>query len=377
MASLCVSMIVRNEEQMLPDCLASLAVLPPHSLVVVDTGSTDGTKAVLAAAGARVIDFAWCDDFSKARNVALEHADGDWVLVLDADERVSPELGAQLAELLRDERAGAATLVMHNVQAHGHVREARLLRLFRRHPSVRFRYPIHEDVSEAVWAYLDAQGLQMAHLDGRVHHLGYEKSYAQKRGKKHRDQRLLEQHLSAQPDNLYSHFKLLELARFYRDAALMRRAGREAFNALEHIAPSQLRHLSYAGELIVLVANAKFGKHPAEALQYLERFAQAVPPSAAWHLRHAELLERLNRLDAAAAEFDQCLHLGGQLGDVQLTTVRPCMGLSRVALARGHVHQALALAQQAATMAPHDPEATLAVQLLGQLHVSRAAVSPA
>src|SRR5205814_1610548 len=86
---LSVAMIVRDEEQMLPGCLAELGRC---ERVIVDTGSRDRTREIAARSGARVFDFAWCDDFSAARNFALAQCTGDWVLVLDADERVSSEL---------------------------------------------------------------------------------------------------------------------------------------------------------------------------------------------------------------------------------------------------------------------------------------------
>lgn len=242
---LSVAMIVRNEAAMLPACLAALG---PCELVVVDTGSTDTTRAIAEGAGARIFDFAWCDDFSKARNFALQQCTGDWVLVLDADERVSKALWAELEAL--PQSAGAATVVMRNVQAHGHVRDARLLRVFRNSPDIRFRYPIHEDVCESVTAYLEREGQALVQLEGVIEHLGYSREYAASRGKRERDQRLLEQHLRDEPHNLYSHFKLLELARFWADGPLAARAAPRAFKVLEHA--SDLKTSPWAGELAVL-----------------------------------------------------------------------------------------------------------------------------
>ncbi len=83
--SLCLCAIVKNERADLPRCLAS--VRPQvDELLVVDTGSDDGTPELAAQAGARVEQFAWCDDFAAARNYALDCVRTDWVLVLDADE---------------------------------------------------------------------------------------------------------------------------------------------------------------------------------------------------------------------------------------------------------------------------------------------------
>ena len=82
-------MIVKNEEQHLAKCLMSVKPVVDE-MIVVDTGSTDKPKHIAAALGAKVFDFPWTNDFSEARNYSLSKASGDWILVLDADEVVSP-----------------------------------------------------------------------------------------------------------------------------------------------------------------------------------------------------------------------------------------------------------------------------------------------
>ena len=95
--SLC--MIVRNEERNLPSCLAGVAELVDE-IIVVDTGSTDGTKEQAAKWDAKVFDFPWVDDFSAARNESLRHATGDWILWLDADDRLDAINCRRLREVL-------------------------------------------------------------------------------------------------------------------------------------------------------------------------------------------------------------------------------------------------------------------------------------
>ena len=94
--SLC--MIVRNEEENLPACLASAADLVDE-VVVVDTGSRDRTREVAAGFGARVYEFPWVDDFAAARNESLRHATGDWVFWLDADDRLDGDNRGRLKTL--------------------------------------------------------------------------------------------------------------------------------------------------------------------------------------------------------------------------------------------------------------------------------------
>ena len=97
-ATLTVATIALNEERRLPTALASVAEIADE-IVVVDSGSSDRTVAIATAAGARVIESTW-RGFAAQRNVALDAATGDWVLELDADERVTPELATEIRALL-------------------------------------------------------------------------------------------------------------------------------------------------------------------------------------------------------------------------------------------------------------------------------------
>src|ERR1700722_6294832 len=93
-ALLSAALIVKNEEKFLGSCLRSLKGLADE-VVVVDTGSTDRTTDIAIAEGARLYHRPWTGDFSAARNEALNLARGDWILYVDAEERVSggdPEL---------------------------------------------------------------------------------------------------------------------------------------------------------------------------------------------------------------------------------------------------------------------------------------------
>jgi tetratricopeptide (TPR) repeat protein len=87
--TLSACIIAKNEEGNLPRCLLNLQPIADE-IILVDTGSTDRTKEIAFAFGAQVFDFPWTDDFSLARNFSLSKANGQWILVHDADEIISP-----------------------------------------------------------------------------------------------------------------------------------------------------------------------------------------------------------------------------------------------------------------------------------------------
>jgi (heptosyl)LPS beta-1,4-glucosyltransferase len=103
-AAVTAIVLTRDEARHLPDCLRSLAWA--DELLVVDSGSRDGTPELAAAAGARVLHQAF-ENFSRQRQQALALARTPWVLFVDADERVPPALAAEIRATLAAPRAAA------------------------------------------------------------------------------------------------------------------------------------------------------------------------------------------------------------------------------------------------------------------------------
>lgn len=94
---LSVVLIAHNAAHQLEECLASAAFA--DEIVLVDSGSTDATREVAATHGARVVSRDWLG-FGRQKQFAVEQARHDWVLCLDADERVSPGLRASIERAL-------------------------------------------------------------------------------------------------------------------------------------------------------------------------------------------------------------------------------------------------------------------------------------
>lgn len=135
--SLSVIVIAQNEAAHIGACLGSAKFA--DEMVVVDGGSTDGTARLAAAAGARVIVNAQWPGFGPQKNRALAAATGDWVLSLDADERVTPELAAQIRAIVHANDPACVGYMLPRLTSfcgewmrHGDWYPDRVLRLFRR-----------------------------------------------------------------------------------------------------------------------------------------------------------------------------------------------------------------------------------------------------
>lgn len=167
--SLC--MIVRDEAECLGHCLSSAAGVVDE-MVVVDTGSRDGTVSIAESFGARVFYLDWQDDFSAARNHGLDRAAGDWLLVLDADERLEEDGGLRRLLLQPEVEGYFLLLVNHFSGDPGRDRAGHhALRLFRNRAEYRFTGRVHETLAPEILrsridAFRFAAGV-------RVHHYGY------------------------------------------------------------------------------------------------------------------------------------------------------------------------------------------------------------
>ena len=168
--SLC--MIVKDEKAHLPVCLRSAAGLAGE-IIVVDTGSTDGTQDIARSVGAKVIQTGWHGDFSLARNLSLDHARGRWILWLDADDVLLEEDKRAILRLVEgdpDLAPKAYGFMVKNSQDLGKTGSVfNQVRLFPNRPGLRFRAPVHEQILPA----LEDAGIPVEYMPIRVIHTGY------------------------------------------------------------------------------------------------------------------------------------------------------------------------------------------------------------
>lgn len=194
---LTAAMIVRDEEHHIGGCLRSLAGIADE-VVVVDTGSTDATVEVARAHGAVVRAFEWCDDFARARNEALDVAQGEWILYVDADERVRSLTPGVLDHWLGEETCVAYRVLLY---PHAHSRPCREYRLWRNDPRIRFVGVIHEKVVPSIQAVAEADRRRVGVCDLTIDHLGYEGDQS---AKHRRNLPLLLAQVENEPGNVFN-----------------------------------------------------------------------------------------------------------------------------------------------------------------------------
>lgn len=205
-ALLSATLIVRDESRFLGECLASIRDVVDE-IVVVDTGSVDDSVDIARRFDARVIHHPWRDDFATARNTALDAAIGEWILCLDADERLSGADRASVERLL----IGAPEVAFRVLLAPDLVSTSYLeYRLWRHDPRIRFEGRIHEKVTPAIGAISVAEGRPITDCHLQLTHFGYEGDQAHKH---RRNLPLLRAQLPHEPHNLFNRHHLARVLR--------------------------------------------------------------------------------------------------------------------------------------------------------------------
>ena len=219
---LSLSMIVRDEATRIEACLRSVQDFVDE-MVVVDTGSTDETVALAQACGARIEHLEWPGDFAPARNAALEHVKGDWVLVLDADEQLRTEAIPKLKALMAQPDVLVINLLRHELGA-AMAPYSNVSRLFRRHPRIQWSKPYHSMIDESVAALMrDEPQWRIANCaEPALLHDGYRPELLSGTDKAERLRQSMERWLEEQPGDPYACAKLgaLEVSEGNRDRGI-------------------------------------------------------------------------------------------------------------------------------------------------------------
>ncbi len=221
-------MIVKNEEKNIGRAL-SWGRAMMWEQIVVDTGSTDRTIELAEKMGAKVFSMEWPEDFAAAKNYAIDRAEGDWIVFLDADEYMTEEDAKKLPDIfdqLSHKGYDGITALLHNLDDDGRVfSSCSHLRFFRNIPDIRYKRRIHEQL-------VSLSGRELRIMDGTgelsILHTGYQGEVSQEKKKCGRNRRMLQMEIDEHPedpellgymgDECYDDDAREEAERWYRSA---------------------------------------------------------------------------------------------------------------------------------------------------------------
>lgn len=203
-----LSMIVKNEEKYLRGCLESVKNYVDE-IIIVDTGSTDKSIEIAEEFGAKIFHFNWTGNFSEARNESLKHCTSDWILYLDADERLQNGDGFTLRSIIENTSAWGYTLLIkgkHHLPS-GVVEQVNAYpRMFRNHPKIYFEGVVHEQIQPSILRLGPPRRILSS--DIAIEHLGYGESLEKIKEKSLRNVELLKHQLLQHPNDDYARYQL-------------------------------------------------------------------------------------------------------------------------------------------------------------------------
>ncbi len=341
--SLC--MIVKNEEESLGACLESARTFVDE-ICIVDTGSTDSTLEIARAHGARLKTIDWPDDFAEARNHSIDMATGDWILVLDADERLRPGQEAELAACVDHPRTIAAFQRITNHGDEGKMVSCLILRLFRNLPEHRFEGAIHEQIIPTILKSGERLGLRVQEECLDIDHYGYTQALRVSKDKDRRDRFHFERALEKAPDDAYLWFKYGDFLRRFDDQAPALEALGRACDLVSAKSDDEVRDLTYCAEPFALRALELIRQGRLdEAGRHVEAARRLRPtPMIHWVRGHHAL--NVGRFEEAHEAFAAChalegvsVHVPAQPG---ITSGRSVFGMARALLGLGRQDEAVA-----------------------------------
>jgi tetratricopeptide (TPR) repeat protein len=206
-ATVSACMIVKDEEELLPQCLESIRSWVDE-IIIVDTGSTDRTVEIAQSYGARIFFQPWKGDFSGPRNLSLSKATGDWIFVIDADEEFVQDDIPLIRQVMAQDKFRLISINVYNTKKETGECTSFLpsYRLYKREAGFYYDGIVHNQLK-----YDPAEPALRVGI--RLKHYGYSLSPQKMKKKIARSRELLERQLAEYPNDPYVHFNYAQLLR--------------------------------------------------------------------------------------------------------------------------------------------------------------------
>ncbi|UCD56420.1 MAG: tetratricopeptide repeat protein, partial [Candidatus Hydrogenedentota bacterium] len=301
---LSLNMIVKDEEENLKEGLATIAGLFDE-IIIVDTGSCDGTVEVAERYGAKVVYHPWNDNFAEARNAALRNSKGKWIFWLDADDRVGPRAVRTLRNFIaRGIPCGVFFPLESAIGSSGSVVQNHTLRLFPNRPDITWSGTVHEHIAGS----LRSCGVELVNCpDFTIRHIGYEED-GEALKKNLRNLNLLARELAARPEDPYILFALAQAFLFCGQTENAAKWLRLLWELRERAHGAPENDIFWMAAIVLSDCAMRSG-NAAEADEWLERAIELSPNDWPAHFLLGERkflegdLERARQLIGKAAEI--------------------------------------------------------------------------
>ncbi|HOP80373.1 MAG TPA: tetratricopeptide repeat protein, partial [Armatimonadota bacterium] len=291
------------------------------------------------------------DNFSEARNAAIKHATGDWILVLDADEQLDSAARKAIQKAVKSPTANAYELLFRNYRSDGSPADAFIhptCRLFRNRPEYSYTGRVHEQIVPSITAASGTVGRLNVHID----HYGYKPEVMKERGKHEKYIRLLKEDLEENPGSVQC---MYNLGAAYSSAGEHELAVEWYEQAAEAVRPE---HGFYAQAVFFSLVNSLcLAGKPADALAAAERAERL-------RIKHPELCCGkgtayliLQRYQEAIAQFQKALQLGQSgvwTGDAGASGYKAYYGLGWAQVGLGNYQKAVEFCKKALNENPND-----------------------
>ena len=283
-------MIVRNEEANLKEWLSD-ATAHVDEVVIVDTGSDDGTLAFLQSLPVKTLRQPWAHDFALHRNHGLDHVTSDWVLILDADERLSEEDWLDVRSLLQNERTMAYLFGVKNFHTPGDLSSFDMMhsyRLFRNGYGIRYEGSVHNQLAPAIEKACVAVGMGTEHAGISVEHFGYALENPAMEAKRERIYEMVKRQLAQTPNDPYYLYHLLIIC-------LAMEKFNEARETTERLAIDNLRPELQVQAFCKAAQVAMHFDENERARDYVRNALQIQPKTAYLHYLRSNILYQMHR----------------------------------------------------------------------------------